>query len=537
MATPAIAVTAPAEGLTELEARRRLRARPRSSAKKSSRSYASIVRANVFTIFNLILLVARRLDARVRRVAGRALPRVLVANSGDRDRAGGTREARARPARGARGADRDRRPRRRAPTRRTSTRRRRRRPRRAPAGRPGRRGRRARRGERPGARRVDPDGRVAAGGAERRRDEVRSGSFAVEGDRRVRGDRGRRGQLRDADHRRGARVPPSALAARARDQPAAARARRDHRAARAAARRRALGAPHAAAHAVPTSVAAVVTLVPEGPDPAREPHLRGRRAAHGAPRRARAAAERGRVARLRRRRLPRQDRNAHRAEAARARARPGGRRRRGAPRVAARPLRRVRRQRTRRSRRSRSAFPAGPRAAEQLVPFSSRRRFGALALDGDSSSSARRSCSRSARSRQRVDEEARSGRRVVAFGRAPADPTRTRTRAAGGSSRSGSSCSPSSCARRRTETVEFFRAQGVELKVLSGDRPETVARDRGRRGHRGRRSRRCDGRRGLDCAAGARGVGDRPHLAGGKARVGRGAARREAATWRWSATA
>ena len=25
------------------------------------------------------------------------------------------------------------------------------------------------------------------------------------------------------------------------------------------------------------------------------------------------------------------------------------------------------------------------------------------------------------------------------------------------------------------ETVEFFRRQGVELKVLSGDRPETVA--------------------------------------------------------------
>ena len=57
MATPATAVTAPDEGLTETEARRRLRARPRSSANQSSRSYASIVRANVFTIFNLILVV------------------------------------------------------------------------------------------------------------------------------------------------------------------------------------------------------------------------------------------------------------------------------------------------------------------------------------------------------------------------------------------------------------------------------------------------------------------------------------------------
>jgi cation-transporting P-type ATPase E len=57
MATPAaIAVTAPDEGLTEAEARRRLRARPQAASAHSSRSYASIVRANVFTIFNLILV-------------------------------------------------------------------------------------------------------------------------------------------------------------------------------------------------------------------------------------------------------------------------------------------------------------------------------------------------------------------------------------------------------------------------------------------------------------------------------------------------
>ena len=56
MATPAIAVTAPDEGLTEAEARRRLRAAPRAPA-ASSRSYASIVRANVLTVFNLILVV------------------------------------------------------------------------------------------------------------------------------------------------------------------------------------------------------------------------------------------------------------------------------------------------------------------------------------------------------------------------------------------------------------------------------------------------------------------------------------------------
>ena len=58
MATPAVSVPAPSEGLTQAEATRRLRARPRLAAKRSSRSYASIVRANVFTVFNLILGVA-----------------------------------------------------------------------------------------------------------------------------------------------------------------------------------------------------------------------------------------------------------------------------------------------------------------------------------------------------------------------------------------------------------------------------------------------------------------------------------------------
>jgi cation-transporting P-type ATPase E len=81
MATPAIAVTAPAEGLTELEARRRLRARPRSSAKKSSRSYASIVRANVFTIFNLILVVFGVLVIAFGDVRDALFLGVVVANS------------------------------------------------------------------------------------------------------------------------------------------------------------------------------------------------------------------------------------------------------------------------------------------------------------------------------------------------------------------------------------------------------------------------------------------------------------------------
>lgn len=47
-------VSAPS-GLTEAEARSRRQASP-PAAGRSSRSYASIVRANVFTVFNAILL-------------------------------------------------------------------------------------------------------------------------------------------------------------------------------------------------------------------------------------------------------------------------------------------------------------------------------------------------------------------------------------------------------------------------------------------------------------------------------------------------
>jgi cation-transporting P-type ATPase E len=45
-------------GLSETEAEQRLAARGRTTTPRSSRSYASIVRANVFTVFNLILAVA-----------------------------------------------------------------------------------------------------------------------------------------------------------------------------------------------------------------------------------------------------------------------------------------------------------------------------------------------------------------------------------------------------------------------------------------------------------------------------------------------
>src|SRR5437763_6689676 len=57
MATAAVA-TAPPSGLSEAEASRRLAARGPHRPPPASRSYASIVRANVLTVFNLILAVA-----------------------------------------------------------------------------------------------------------------------------------------------------------------------------------------------------------------------------------------------------------------------------------------------------------------------------------------------------------------------------------------------------------------------------------------------------------------------------------------------
>ncbi len=58
MATATTAAARPPSGLTEAEATRRLQARGPQRPPATSRSYASIVRANVFTIFNLILAVA-----------------------------------------------------------------------------------------------------------------------------------------------------------------------------------------------------------------------------------------------------------------------------------------------------------------------------------------------------------------------------------------------------------------------------------------------------------------------------------------------
>jgi cation-transporting P-type ATPase E len=69
-------------GLTELEAARRLSARGRAPRERSSRSYASIVRANVFTVFNLILAVAGAATLAFGEWQDALFLGVLVANAG-----------------------------------------------------------------------------------------------------------------------------------------------------------------------------------------------------------------------------------------------------------------------------------------------------------------------------------------------------------------------------------------------------------------------------------------------------------------------
>ena len=236
----------------------------------------------------------RRADARVRGLARCALPRDPGRQRDDRHRAGGACEAGPRPARRAGGADRH------GGARRTSAR-----GRSARAGgrrsgacqgrRPGRRRRAALGGRWPAHRRVDPHRRVRGG---RRRGGRRAALRLLRG--RGRGRLRRRGggarELRRAGDRPGAGVPPPALAAGAGRQPAAvvagradAGARGDPRLCAMAAPRRRLGrgihvdrgsAEHGAG----------------GARAADEPHLRGRVAADGPPRRARPAIERNRVA-------------------------------------------------------------------------------------------------------------------------------------------------------------------------------------------------------------------------------------------------
>jgi cation-transporting ATPase E len=126
-----------------------------------------------------------------------------------------------------------------------------------------------------------------------------------------------------------------------------------------------------------------------------------------------------------------------------------------------------------------AAHPADAEEPRRYVPFSSARRWSGLELDGSAwilGAPERLGVSGVLAEKARREQE--EGRRVVAFGRAPAleeeelpavEPL-------------GVAVLSEELRPDARETVAFFREQGVELRVLSGDSPTTVgaiARDAG----------------------------------------------------------
>jgi cation-transporting ATPase E len=115
-----------------------------------------------------------------------------------------------------------------------------------------------------------------------------------------------------------------------------------------------------------------------------------------------------------------------------------------------------------------AAYPAEPAPVEEQVPFSSRYRFSAQRIDGVGYVLGAPEHFDLVHLQPGAEQAAAAGRRVLAFGTAE-DLEQEHPRAEG---------LILLAERLRPEarsTVEWFRSQDVELKVLSGDRPETVA--------------------------------------------------------------
>ncbi len=115
-----------------------------------------------------------------------------------------------------------------------------------------------------------------------------------------------------------------------------------------------------------------------------------------------------------------------------------------------------------------AAYPAEPLPVDEQVPFSSRRRFGALRIDGVGYVLGAPEHFDLGGLATEAGHAAASGRRVLAFGTAAhleAEHPRAH----------GLVFLAEQLRPEARSTVDWFRAAGVELKVLSGDRVETVA--------------------------------------------------------------
>jgi cation-transporting P-type ATPase E len=114
------------------------------------------------------------------------------------------------------------------------------------------------------------------------------------------------------------------------------------------------------------------------------------------------------------------------------------------------------------------AYPAEPAPLEEQLPFSSRQRFGAQRIGGIGYVLGAPEHFDLGQLAAPAEEAAAAGRRVLAFGKADRlDDPQPRAH--------GLVVLAEELRPKARSTVDWFRAQGVELKVLSGDRPETAA--------------------------------------------------------------
>lgn len=117
------------------------------------------------------------------------------------------------------------------------------------------------------------------------------------------------------------------------------------------------------------------------------------------------------------------------------------------------------------------ALPARAEAPDEFVVFSSRRRYGALRFGSMWWILGAPELFELGPLAARADAEAQGGRRVVAFGTTAADP---RAKAPPSIEAIAIVVLAERLRPNAKQTVEFFKRQNVELRVLSGDRPETV---------------------------------------------------------------
>ena len=125
----------------------------------------------------------------------------------------------------------------------------------------------------------------------------------------------------------------------------------------------------------------------------------------------------------------------------------------------------------------RESFPAPSWTAVAQVPFSSRWRWSGVDLDGVSHVLGAPELFDLGPLTERASRDAHDGRRVLAFGTTPASLALVQPgdRPPGDTTPLGLVVLAEQLRPETHETIEFFRSQGVDLKILSGDRPETVA--------------------------------------------------------------